>query len=74
MEEIKERLELVCKDNLTSEETSELLSHYFEKDIAENIVIAAKNLTTWSNGHIVVIKTNDNPKFAIIAKKDDFIK
>lgn len=50
---------------LTKEEVTSRLNKLFSEDETQNIIDTATNETTWTDGHIVVVKKDDN--FVVVA-------
>ena len=50
---------------LTREEVTSRLNKLFSEDETKNIIDTATNETTWTDGHIVVVKKEDN--FVVVA-------
>lgn len=59
---------------LTKEEVTSRLNKLFSEDETQNIIDTATNETTWTDGHIVVVKKDDN--FVVVASDvyDELIK
>ena len=52
---------------LTREEVTSRLNKLFSEDETKNIIDTATNETTWTDGHIVVVKKEDN--FVVVASE-----
>lgn len=59
---------------LTKEEVMSRLNKLFSEDETQNIIDTATNETTWTDGHIVVVKKDDN--FVVVASDvyDELVK
>lgn len=59
---------------LTKEEVMGRLNKLFSEDETQNIIDTATNETTWTDGHIVVVKKDDN--FVVVASDvyDELVK
>lgn len=59
---------------LTKEEVMGRLNKLFSEDETQNIIDTAINETTWTDGHIVVVKKDDN--FVVVASDvyDELVK
>ena len=59
---------------LTKEEVTSRLNKLFSEDETQNIIDTATNETTWTDGHIVVVKKDDN--FVVVASDvyDELVK
>ena len=52
---------------LTKEEVTSRLNKLFSEDETKNIIDTATKETTWTDGHIVVVKKDDN--FVVVASE-----
>ena len=59
-------MRLVVKE-LTKEEVTSRLNKLFSEDKTKNIIDTATKETTWTDGHIVVVKKDDN--FVVVASE-----
>ena len=59
-------MRLVVKE-LTKEEVTSRLNKLFSEDETKNIIDTATKETTWTDGHIVVVKKEDN--FVVVASE-----
>ena len=59
---------------LTKEEVTNRLNKLFSEDETKNIIDTTTNETTWTDGHIVVVKKEDN--FVVVASEvyDELVK
>ena len=59
---------------LTKEEVTSRLNKLFSEDETKNIIDTALKETTWTDGHMVVVKNEDN--FAVVASEvyDELVK
>lgn len=57
-------MRLVVKE-LTKEEVTSRLNKLFSEDETKNIIDTATKETTWTDGHIVVVKKEEN--FVVVA-------
>ena len=59
---------------LTREEVTSRLNKLFSENETKNIIDTATNETTWTDGHIVVVKKDDN--FVVVASDtyDELVK
>lgn len=59
---------------LTKEDVTSRLNKLFSEDETQNIIDTATNETTWTDGHIVVVKKDDN--FVVVASDvyDELVK
>lgn len=66
-------MRLVVKE-LTKEEVTSRLNKLFSEDETKNIIDTATKETTWTDGHIVVVKKDDN--FVVVASEvyDELVK
>lgn len=66
-------MKLLVKE-LTKEEVTSRLNKLFSEDETQNIIDTATNETTWTDGHIVVVKKDDN--FVVVASDvyDELVK
>ena len=66
-------MRLVVKE-LTKEEVTSRLNKLFSEDETKNIIDTATKETTWTDGHIVVVKKEDN--FVVVASEvyDELVK
>ena len=66
-------MRLVVKE-LTKEEVTSRLNKLFSEDETKNIIDTAIKETTWTDGHIVVVKKEDN--FVVVASEvyDELVK
>ena len=52
---------------LTKEEVTSRLNKLFSEDETQNIIDTATKETTWTDGHMVVVKKEDN--FVVVASE-----
>ena len=52
---------------LTKEEVTSRLNKLFSEDETQNIIDTATKETTWTDGHMVVVKKDDN--FVVVASE-----
>lgn len=59
---------------LTKEEVTSRLNKLFSEDETKNIIDTALKESTWTDGHIVVVKKDDN--FVVVASEvyDELVK
>ena len=64
----KNSKELFCRNNLTYYETITRLEKYFSEQEIFNIMIGVDSVTSWTDGHIAVICTDNIDKiYTIVA-------
>lgn len=65
---------ILAVKELTKEEVMSRLNKLFSEDETQQIIDTATKETTWSDGHIVVVKKDDN--FVVVASEtyDELIK
>lgn len=64
----KNSKDLICRNNLTYDNAEERLKKYFSEQEVSDILIQATELTSWTDGNIVVICTDKTRrKYSIVA-------